>query len=504
MNSPALLEDIKADTSRLDFSKRATLSGARLWKWQLISNHKSNRQKNSIPRSPLSLCCLLLALTLSLTITSVKHHAKAEDVAGELKILDGETPEEMRKRLEEEKKMLEAIEDEKKGVNQKVEKLGKERARLTNLMRNYAKRIQESETTLSKLELKLADLQKKEKIVQRSLKERRSSISEMLGLLQRMGRNPPPIMATHRDDALKMVRSAMLMSNILPKLKTQADGLKAELNNLVELKKNIALQSEKLRVQNAEMEADRLRVKELREDKNERIISHNLELQQIEKRAKDHAKSVKNLGQLIARVDREIVRRTELGAYEQQLIEDEKLAAKKIGAKAAVELSPTEKKNIVFTNPGRITPALPFGKAKQTLSLPARGKKLRNFGEKMKYGDTSKGLTIETRPNAQVTSPADGWIVYAGKFRTYGQLLIINAGGGYHLLLAGLDRIDVRTGQFVLAGEPIGVMSEPRANEKNKKSKAEDAPLLYVEFRKDGQPIDPSPWWADDQIASSN
>ncbi len=60
---------------------------------------------------------------------------------------------------------------------------------------------------------------------------------------------------------------------------------------------------------------------------------------------------------------------------------------------------------------------------------------------------------------AQVTSPCDGWIVYAGEFRSYGQLLIMNAGGGYHVLMAGLSQIDVQPGQFVLASEPVGTMS---------------------------------------------
>ncbi|MFN3869063.1 MAG: murein hydrolase activator EnvC family protein, partial [Hyphomicrobiaceae bacterium] len=112
----------------------------------------------------------------------------------------------------------------------------------------------------------------------------------------------------------------------------------------------------------------------------------------------------------------------------------------------------------------------------------------------------SKGMVIETRNNAQVTSPCDGWIVFAGEFRSYGQLLIINGGGGYHVLLAGLSRIDVEPGQFVLAAEPVGTMggSGPAAggtvavrDARNEGS----APVLYIEFRKDGRPIDPSPWW---------
>ena len=421
-----------------------------------------------------------------------------------------ETAEQMRKRLAEEKRKLEAIQSKKKGVNKQVKQLDRERARLNKLLIDYAKRIQKSETNLTDLESKLTKLHNKEDKLRQSMLKRRVAIADMLGLLQRMARNPPPVMATHRDDSLKMVRSAMLMSNILPKLKTQADTLKGELTNLISLKTTITKQSEQLRIQNAEMESDQLRVKELLQEKNSRILSHNKELQEFEERAKSHSKSVANLGDLIAKVDLEMKRKTELGAYEKQLIVDEKLAKEKYGKKAAVELTPDEKKN-AFIDPGRIKPALPFGQAKHTLSLPVRGKQLRRFGDKDKYGSSSKGISIQTRPNAQITSPSDGWIAYAGKFRSYGQLLIINAGGGYHILLAGLDRIDVKTSQFVLAGEPIGVMKEPiggaelEAKETGKSGKkggkTSSQPVLYVEFRKDGRPIDPNPWWSGGQLA---
>jgi septal ring factor EnvC (AmiA/AmiB activator) len=94
-----------------------------------------------------------------------------------------------------------------------------------------------------------------------------------------------------------------------------------------------------------------------------------------------------------------------------------------------------------------------------------------------------------------VTSPCDGWIVYAGEFRSYGQLLIINAGGGYHVLLAGLSQIDVQPGQFVLAAEPVGTMNGWSTSTQAQPAAVTNAPVLYVEFRKDGSPIDPDPWW---------
>lgn len=416
-----------------------------------------------------------------------------------------ESAEQMRKRLAEEKRKLESIENKKLGVNKQVKELDRERARLNKLLIDYAKRIQQSEANLTNLESKLENLHKKEDIIRKSMLQRRDSIADMLGLLQRMGRNPPPIMATHRDDALKMVRSGMLMATLLPKLTKQAETLKSDLVNLVALKNNIAKQSERLRIQNAEMESDQRRVNELLNEKNTRILTHNRELQEFEQRAQSHSKSVASLGDLITKVDAEIKKKTELKAYEKQLVKDQKIALEKYGKKAAVELTPDDKKNLAFIDPGRIKPALPFAKVKHTLSLPVRGTQLRGFGDQTKYGNNSKGISIETRHNAQITSPSDGWIAYAGKFRSYGQLLIINAGGGYHILLAGLDRIDVKTSQFVLAGEPIGIMQQDgNPGETNKKDgKKTKQPVLYIEFRKDGRPIDPSPWWSGGQSASN-
>ena len=111
-------------------------------------------------------------------------------------------------------------------------------------------------------------------------------------------------------------------------------------------------------------------------------------------------------------------------------------------------------------------------------------------------GGTQKGLSIAARAGAQITSPCDGWVVYAGPFRSYGQLLILNAGGGYHVLLAGMERTSVDLGQFVLTGEPVAVMGGGSHGIRGRQRPGLKQPVLYVEFRKDGTPIDPSPWWA--------
>jgi septal ring factor EnvC (AmiA/AmiB activator) len=136
-----------------------------------------------------------------------------------------------------------------------------------------------------------------------------------------------------------------------------------------------------------------------------------------------------------------------------------------------------------------------FASAKGLLALPVNGVKLREFGGSDGVGGVEKGISLATRSGAQVTTPCDGWVVYAGPFRSYGQLLILNAGGGYHVLIAGMGRISVNIGQFVLTGEPVATMGTTSQVASILATNASQ-PVLYIEFRKDGTPIDPGPWWA--------
>ena len=148
-----------------------------------------------------------------------------------------------------------------------------------------------------------------------------------------------------------------------------------------------------------------------------------------------------------------------------------------------------------LSDPGRLAPAVAFERTRGQLHLPVNGSPIRGFGSPDGAGGTQKGLSLASHTGAEITAPCDGWVVYAGPFRSYGQLLILNAGGGYHVLLAGMERISVDLGQFVLTGEPVAVMGGP-AQVSAAVTTGSKQPVLYVEFRKDGTPIDPSPWWA--------
>jgi septal ring factor EnvC (AmiA/AmiB activator) len=146
---------------------------------------------------------------------------------------------------------------------------------------------------------------------------------------------------------------------------------------------------------------------------------------------------------------------------------------------------------------GRMSPAFAFGSAQGMIRSPVRGQEIMAFGDQDRFGETSQGLHIATRADARVVAPADGWVLYAGPFRAYGQVVILDVGDGYRMILAGMSRINVALGQFVLMGEPIATMGERGSVVLADGSTQTPQPVLFVELREDGRPIDSSSWWAD-------
>jgi septal ring factor EnvC (AmiA/AmiB activator) len=122
---------------------------------------------------------------------------------------------------------------------------------------------------------------------------------------------------------------------------------------------------------------------------------------------------------------------------------------------------------------------------------------LRGFGDPDGAGGTIRDFSGNPRQRPSFGA-FDAWVVYAGPFRSFGQLLILNAGGGYYILLAGMQRIDVALNQFVLAGEPVATMGET-SEAAATTGVGTGQPVLYIEFRKDGVSIDPTPWWTKSQ-----
>lgn len=149
-------------------------------------------------------------------------------------------------------------------------------------------------------------------------------------------------------------------------------------------------------------------------------------------------------------------------------------------------------------NTALLEPAAAFSTLKARLSKPVLGRQIIGFGEKDDIGRPSNGVSFAARAGDVVIAPADGRVLYAGPFRSYGQLLILDAGDDYHIVLAGMDRIDVASGQFVSAGEPVALMGARRLASVQVAEFGAAEPALYVEFRNDGKPVDPTPWWTEE------
>ena len=408
--------------------------------------------------------------------------------------------EEAQKKLDETSQKLQSSRAQEQGLAQDVAALAEARAKLNSDLIEAGKQVQASEAKLSGTEAKLAELTDQVTVIRNSITDRKETIVKMLSAMQRIGRTPPPALVTRRDDALAVVRSAMLLAQVFPELKYQADNLSQELDGLVKLETGIREQRDAEQSEADRLAAERGRIDKLLEEKKTKLAQSEAELSATRQAAEQQAAEETELNALIARLDERIAK-AEVAQYDAEVATEKALRAREQqqalatpGNEKVIEIKP-ESTKLAFASPARLKPAMPFELTKGTLPLPAQGKRLKRFGEADGVGGTLRGISLQTRGEARIIAPTDGWVVYAGPFRSYGNLLIINAGGGYHVLLAGMGRIDVSLGQFVLAGEPVAVMGA--ALQAGQGNNDNSRPVLYVEFRKDGRPIDPGPWWAE-------
>ncbi len=364
-----------------------------------------------------------------------------------------------------------------------IDALDKDRATLNQSLLDAGDQVQKLEAASSRTERRLSALMTQEDKLRASLSERHTVLAEVLAALQRVGRHPPPAILVRPEDALASVRSAILLGAVVPDLQAAAESVATDLHSLVALRKEQERERDRLRTDTTALLEGRTRISLLLEQKRAARAASAEALANEEKRAAALADQATSLRDLIARMEREEPTAAAASA------EAEKAAAiahENTGNKPAKSLGKAD----------RMAPAVAFVDAKGLLPVPASGRIIRNFGENDGLGGRAQGLSIATRPGGLVSSPTDGWVVYAGPFRSYGQLLIINAGDGYHVLLAGMGRTDVQVGQFVLAGEPVAVMAEQKVASIGAVDVGAAQPVLYIEFRKDGTSIDPAPWWA--------
>jgi septal ring factor EnvC (AmiA/AmiB activator) len=384
---------------------------------------------------------------------------------------------------------LEATRAQQKSAAEVQEKLkadiaaiGQDRATFNQQLIDIAAQVRGVETKIGDAEVRLRPLDDREQQIRGSLDSRRSEIIEVLAALQRAGRRTPPALLVRPEDALQSLRTAMLLGSVVPELRARAQKLAGDLGELIALRKTIATERDRLAADRDKLKDDQTRLAALIDERQRQQSSIEKDMAAESARAITLSKQVDTLQGLIAKME-----------------QDSKAAAKAAATaslQGAPPANPNGKPNLAaLKDPSRLSPAIAFASAKGLFALPVNGTRIREFGGSDGAGGVEKGISLATRVGAQVTTPCDGWVVYAGPFRSYGQLLILNAGGGYHVLIAGMERISVNIGQFVLTGEPVATMGTTSQVASILAANVSQ-PVLYIEFRKDGTPIDPGPWWA--------
>ena len=361
---------------------------------------------------------------------------------------------------------------ESKKLQAQAIQLNLELSKIDKTIISLAKKIQNNEDLLSSSEKEQKRLSEDLKIKESDFIKENNSLVQTIASLQNMSLNPSESIILQPLSPVDIIRSAILLREVVPYLNETSSKLKADLDYIYQQKQKLEETVALAKKQSSDLEKQQKEMKDLLNKKTS--LRKNVEKKGAEtkKIAESLTSKAKDLRELLE----EIEKQKEIARKKQE--EERRLALEKEKNKQKVVDSNTHKTIKKQVSKGR------FANAKGTLSQPVRGTLITDYGEMISNGVTSKGIVYKTRPNAQVIAPYDGTVIFSGPFKGYGNLIIVEHGDGYLSLLAGLGNIDCELGQMLLTGEPVGTMPN------NAGAK------LYVEIRKDRQPINPAPWIA--------
>ncbi len=443
-------------------------------------------------------------------------------------------------RLKQVEQQLEKSRGEREENQRKAREAADELAHIRVGMVAAARAAQESEDQLSGLESQLADLTATEKAKSEALGRRSGQMTRVLTALQRLAWRPTEALLAQPQSPADTVRSAILLRAAVPEIERSVKTLRDDIDAVAVLRAGIGEQKKRIAQSTQVLDAEHNRMKDLYDRKAQIETAAEAATAEVDQRMKQLAAEADDLRDLLKRLDEERQRRlaeaaakaaAERAAREaeiaaRQAAREAEIAAQKAAREAELAAKRAEQENrereqaqaraareaelaaakaarekeieaekasrdaeqatraAAAAKPAALAPGTPFGTARGRMPPPARGRIVTAFGQEKEGGLIAKGMDIQTRKDAQVIAPADGQVAFAGSFRGYGLLLIIEHAEGYHTLLAGMTRIDVAVGQRLGSGEPVGVMGP------------DDKPVLYVELRRNGQPIDPAPWFS--------
>ena len=364
--------------------------------------------------------------------------------------------------------------DKQAALANDIETAIKAQAEISDKLIVLAKTLESQQSAVQTADQKLKKLGAESIIIRSTLAEKQDQLSELLAGLQRLEQNPPPALVVEPQNILQALRGAMMFGAVVPEMRDQAQNLQNDLHRLEAIKTET---EDTKKSQEAALQAlavSQIELIKLQTEKKAFAASSAKSLTYEKLRSAELAKQAKNLKQLLA------------------ALEEEKKKAEALKTAEAKALEETERKK----REALMRPMMVFTEAHGKLDYPVQGDKLKQFGEDNGLGGTSDGLAIAASADSTVISPVDGRVEFAGPFRSYGQLLILNVGEGYLVLLAGMNQISAEIGQSIRAGEPLGQMGKGPSSVALIGSETNNAqPVLYIEFRKNNDPVDPSPWW---------
>lgn len=341
------------------------------------------------------------------------------------------------------KKELAQKQKTQKALNQKASTLGKEVQSLRKDLVMVSKNLQKSEAKLLANQSTLKDLEQKRKDYVSRLYRDQQSMGGVIAAARKYTRNPMITILAH-DDALDAARTMTVLRSVVPSIDQHSNFFQAQLAEVNKVEHDITLA-----------------------------------LQQEEKYRKDLNKQQKELEGLLA------TRNTLYQQTESERQEHKKVVDNLVEKSNDLEELLSNIQDKVRRRPAQLETTL-ASVAPADLRMPVQGTLKTRFNEDDELGALSKGMTFVTIPSAQVITPFSGIVKFAGPFKKYKQLLIIEHPQGYHSLIAGLENINTVVGAKLAAGEPVGTTDRT------------EAPRLYYELRKDGKPVNPQ------QLLSAN
>lgn len=318
-----------------------------------------------------------------------------------------------------------------------------------------ASRVQEAEAAIAAADARVAIVATLRRAQAARLAKRQQPLIRLTAALQSLARRPTVLALVQPGSLEDMVRVRAVLATTLPRVQAETALLRKDIARSRDLADQARRAARLKREGSVELASRRAALARLeaqaRAQSRQLASTSRLE----EERALGLGERARDLGSLVADIEASGTLRERLAALDGPVLRP-----------------PRPEQSQVIEN---AAPVLRAGRP--AYRLPAMGQIVAGLGELSASGVRSRGLTIAARSGAQLIAPADGRIAFAGPYRGFGHIVIIEHVGGWTSLITGMARTPVKVGERVAQGDPIG-----RA--------AVNRPRITVELRRNGRPID--------------